>query len=71
VALSDEDENGDLTGDISDHEIDEIDFAECSVHQICPHGNSVLKYRMFDVDGTNLEECAVCLKCGYGSPALR
>jgi hypothetical protein len=48
-----------------------IDFEECSVDQICPYDDSVLEYRIFDVDGTNLEEHAVCLKCGYGSPALR
>ena len=36
----------------------------------CPHCGTELKSKMFDIDGTNLEEHKVCEDCGYGSPAL-
>lgn len=39
--------------------------------QLCPHCKVALECKMFDIDGLNLEEHAVCPKCGYGQPALR
>ena len=39
--------------------------------EICPHCEIPLESKMFDIDGTNLEEHFVCPGCGYGSPALR
>lgn len=37
----------------------------------CPHCDVKLVTKIFDIDGTNLEEHLVCPTCGYGSPALR
>jgi len=37
----------------------------------CPHCDVKLVPKMFDIDGTNLEEHFVCPECGYGSPALQ
>ena len=39
-------------------------------HEVCPHCETELEPKMFDVDGTNLSEHNTCPKCGYGSPAL-
>jgi hypothetical protein len=50
---------------------DSIELEKASLVQICPHDGSELKYRMFDIDGTHLEEHAVCLECRYGAPPLR
>jgi hypothetical protein len=36
----------------------------------CPHCGIALELKMFDIDGTNLEEHAVCPECKYGQPAL-
>jgi len=36
----------------------------------CPHCDVPLESKMFDIDGTNLEEHSVCPECGYGTPAL-
>lgn len=46
------------------------EFEKFEIFQICPHDNSLLVHRVFDIDGTNLDEHVVCLKCGYGSPSL-
>lgn len=35
------------------------------VGHTCPYCNSVMQYRMFDIDGTNLVEYETCLECGY------
>jgi ribosomal protein S27AE len=37
----------------------------------CPHCEILLKSKMFDIDGTNLEEHSVCPQCGFGMPALK
>lgn len=64
IAFSDED----YESSSSDFELH--DFDRCAITEICPHDNSVLVSRIFDVDGTILEEHAICLQCGYGSPAM-
>ena len=37
---------------------------------VCPHCFIFLESRMFDIDGTNLEEIEACPKCNYGAPTL-
>lgn len=37
---------------------------------LCPHCEIPLENKMFDIDGTNLVEHAVCPECGYGTPAM-
>lgn len=44
---------------------------ELYVKDKCPHCDVTLEYKMFDVDGTNLQEYPVCPECGYGSPSLK
>ena len=39
--------------------------------ELCPHCEVELKWKMIDIDGTNLEEHNVCPDCGYGTPSLR
>ncbi len=39
--------------------------------RFCPHCEIPLVPKMFDIDGTNLEEHYICEECGYGSPASR
>lgn len=41
------------------------------VRVLCPHCEVELVSKMFDIDGTNLEEHEICEKCGYGQPVLR
>ena len=38
---------------------------------MCKNCNEELEYKMFDIDGTNLEEHLVCENCGFGKPVLR
>lgn len=71
VEISADDSRGNLSDSTANDDIYVIDYEKCEVAQICPHDNSMLKHRIFNIDGTNLEECAVCLKCGYGTPSLR
>jgi hypothetical protein len=65
------DAGDDLTDTLEKIATDSIEFEKVNLVQICPHDGSELKYRMFDIDGTNLEEHAVCLECRYGAPPLR
>ena len=49
-------------------EFDLHDFDEIEKKYICKCCEKPAKvYRMFDVDGTNLEESLVCLDCGDGT----
>lgn len=49
-------------------EFDLHEFDEIEKRYICKCcGKSAKVYRMFDVDGTNLEESLVCLNCGDGT----
>ena len=52
-------------------ENDSVGFEKLNLVLICPHDGLPLEHRMFDIDGTNLEEHAVGLECRYGAPALR
>jgi len=56
---------------IDETEISEPVWEVDKVVEMCPHCEVVLKAKMIDIDGTNLEEHYVCSECGYGSPALR
>ena len=56
---------------INETEISEPVWEVDKVVEMCPHCEVELKSKMFDIDGTNLEEHTVCPDCGYGSPALR
>lgn len=48
-----------------------IDYYDVVLTETCPHCPGViLEYRVFDIDGTNLEEHGICERCGYGRPAL-
>ena len=70
VALSDLDSHPSLSEPITNGEIEIRELDDCKLTQICPRDDSVLESRIFDIDGTNIEEHKVCLKCGYGKPAL-
>lgn len=49
-----------------------IDYHDTELTETCPNCDGrPLEYMMFDIDGTNLEEHAICENCGYGRPALR
>ncbi|MEK7723168.1 MAG: hypothetical protein AAB336_02365, partial [Acidobacteriota bacterium] len=55
-----------MQDDFDLHEFDEIEKK-----YICKYCEKPAKvYRMFDVDGRNLEEHLVCLNCGDGHPTL-
>ena len=61
----------DTASDLPDWMLDEFDlheFDETEGKYICKCcGQSEKAYRMFDIDGTNLEESLVCLNCGDGT----
>jgi len=71
IALAGGDGRGDLLGSLEGFENDSVEVEKLTLVPICPHDGSPLEYRMFDIDGTSLEEHAVCLKCRYGAPSLR
>ena len=71
IASAGEDTVGHLIGTLKKIASDSIECEKLSLVQVCPHDGSELEYRMFDIDGTNLEEHLVCLECRYGAPALR
>lgn len=49
-----------------------IDYHSIHLVETCPNcpGKSLV-FRMFDIDGTNLEEHGFCENCGHGRPALQ
>lgn len=53
-----------------DDDLEVIDYEKTEATPICPNCNKELKYKMFDIDGTNLEEHLVCENCGFGKPIL-
>lgn len=52
------------SGDLVDTEFNVL-------NDLCPTCDIPLVNKMFDVDGTNLEEHAICPDCEYGTPAVR
>jgi predicted RNA-binding Zn-ribbon protein involved in translation (DUF1610 family) len=54
-----------------DENLEVIDYELTEAIPMCRKCNKKLVYRMFDIDGTNLEEHLVCENCGFGKPALR
>jgi len=53
-----------------DENLEVIDCELTEANEICPHCETKLVSRIFDVDGTNLVEHNICEECGYGTPAL-
>ena len=48
-----------------------IDYEYTKAKEICPHCEADLVSKVFDIDGTNLEDCGVCEGRNYGMSALR
>ena len=54
-----------------DDDLEVVDYETTDAIPMCPNCNKELEYKMFDIDGINLEEHLVCEKCGHGKPALK
>jgi len=54
-----------------DNALEVIDYEKTDAIPMCQDCNEELEYKIFDIDGTNLEEHLVCEKCGFGKPALK
>lgn len=54
-----------------DNDLEVLDYKKTEATAVCKNCGEELEYRMFDIDGTNLEEHLVCEKCGFGKPALK
>lgn len=57
--------------DNTDENLEVIDYIETIVQEICPRCNIPLECRIIDRDGTNLQECSICIDCWYWMPSLR
>lgn len=54
-----------------DDDLEVVDYEITDANPMCKNCNEELEYKMFDIDGTNLEEHLVCENCGFGKPVLR
>ena len=54
-----------------DDDVEVVDYEKTDAIPMCQNCNEELAYKIFDIDGTNLEEHLVCENCGFGKPALR
>lgn len=53
-----------------DENLEVNDYILTKAKELCPNCEVELIAKVFDIDGENLNECNVCEKCGYGTPAL-
>ena len=54
-----------------DDDLGVVDYEITDATPMCKNCNEELEYKMFDIDGTNLEEHLVCENCGFGKPVLK
>ena len=54
-----------------DDDLEVVDYKRTDATPMCQNCNEELEYKMFDIDGKNLEEHLVCEKCGFRKPALK
>ncbi|PIR13415.1 hypothetical protein COV49_02300 [Candidatus Falkowbacteria bacterium CG11_big_fil_rev_8_21_14_0_20_39_10] len=54
-----------------DDDLEVTDYEITEATPVCENCNGELEYRMFDIDGINLEERLVCEECGFGKPDLK